>query len=749
MSPTVSNASNMILQHTTATRQRVLRSPRHDIRYISILLLQIVWLVAFITIPINLLYNPSKNYYSKIARATQLEHEITSHSHAKTTRFTLSSFNQHVSPWIELVHQTDWVTPGNPFNLVLTIDPHQLKRSQLNLSITVFRRLRSRSAFQLTIHNQYPTPILQQLPSIHLGNIPTTTLHNISLNYSVVPTTLAATPPASQIALDCSPGNCGGVYPVRIELFDTATRRRISEITTQLIYTNPPRSSLRLRFAMVIGSQPPLLPTKISNQTTTYHLTSLVNSLLTYKNISADLLLPLNSLAQTTALNKKPNQTIQTIENNVSTTTLTNTLEQRLATAVMNNPNIELPMLPYAPINPSALLASNLQSNIVEQLHQGTRLIGSIVGPKSENTHLWISTDPLTKKALELLYKLGVRQLLLPQNNLAPISTLFTPTQPFSVTLTNHIKFSVLVANRTLATHFINGPNALLGIHQLLADLAQIYYDEPNFKWPRAVAVIVPESWEINSSNLLTLFHALSDSPIIKTTTLSNIFSTVPSGVGGEPSTRKLAAHLYAGHLLPTTQINHLASEIRSLQRAVPQNTPSTTYISLELLSAEASHLAKNQREAWLEASQQTINDELHYISTPPGRDITLTSRQARIPITILSHAPYPLSVEITLKSDKLIFPHGASKQITLSPGNTTIYFTVITRASGDFPLHLLLQTPAGGLTFLNTNFTVHSLAISAVALVLTIGAIVFLLLWWLRTVWRPTTKVKNTPTQS
>jgi len=728
---------------------------------ISIILLQVVWLPPLATGRTGTVHSTSRSSYTERSvvgwkRSAVVNYSNTNYNHTLLT--TLSTTHRPNVPWIELVHQTDWVTPNSSFNLLLSVNPHQFRQSQLKLSITLFRRLRSRSAFQLTIHNQYPTPVLQQLPAIPLSSISPAALHDIKINFPVVTSSSTSSSteisPTTHIVLDCSPGNCGGVYPVRIELINTTTNHRISEITTHLIYTNPPPSSLKLRFAMIMGAQPALLPSRASIKSIDQQLTTLVNSLLPYKNISMDITPFVNSITDSDAEAVNPSKSISTNNTNTATTPTTpytetaNYLVHKLSTILANDPKIELPMLPYSSINPSALYASNLQSNIIEQLHQGTQLIGSILGPSVEKTHLWIATEPLTKGALQTLHRLGIDQLVVPEDNLAPIPTLLTPTQPFTITLNNRIKFHALIANYALAEHFINGPNVTLGIHQLLADLSQIYYDEPNFQWPRAVVVEVPPTWKLNSSSLYTLFHALTDSPIIQTATASNIFSTVPSGVGGEPSSRRLATHIYTGKPLPTDQIVHLENEINSLQQAVPPNTPSVSYINRELLNAEASQLSKAQQQEWLSAVQQSINTQIHYISTPPGRDITLTSRQARIPITILSHAPYPLSAMITLKSDKLIFPHGSTQHVTLPTGNTTIYFSVIARTSGDFPLHLLLQSPKGNLIFLNTNFTVHSMAISAVALVLTIGAILFLLLWWLRTVWRPTARIRNSHTK-
>ena len=55
----------------------------------------------------------------------------------------------------------------------------------------------------------------------------------------------------------------------------------------------------------------------------------------------------------------------------------------------------------------------------------------------------------------------------------------------------------------------------------------------------------------------------------------------------------------------------------------------------------------------------------------------------------------------------------------------------VRTRASGDSPLDITLQTPDGGMVIAKTRVTVRSTAFSGVGIVLLVGAGGFLALWW------------------
>jgi hypothetical protein len=112
-----------------------------------------------------------------------------------------------------------------------------------------------------------------------------------------------------------------------------------------------------------------------------------------------------------------------------------------------------------------------------------------------------------------------------------------------------------------------------------------------------------------------------------------------------------------------------------------------------------------------------------------------LTARSGEIPVTVVSEAPYPVHVVVRLQSDKLLFPHGAERPVDINRRNTTSTFTVDARSSGAFPVRVSLESPAGGLTVGSRRFTVRSTAASNVGLVLSVGAGLFLFIWWVRNI--------------
>ena len=92
--------------------------------------------------------------------------------------------------------------------------------------------------------------------------------------------------------------------------------------------------------------------------------------------------------------------------------------------------------------------------------------------------------------------------------------------------------------------------------------------------------------------------------------------------------------------------------------------------------------------------------------------------------------------MRIKFDSDKLVFTKGAEQILTLLPRNNTKRFAVETRTSGTFPLNIEVTSEDGRLPLSTARYTVRSTVISGVGIVLTIGAGLFLAIWWI-THWR------------
>ena len=128
----------------------------------------------------------------------------------------------------------------------------------------------------------------------------------------------------------------------------------------------------------------------------------------------------------------------------------------------------------------------------------------------------------------------------------------------------------------------------------------------------------------------------------------------------------------------------------------------------------------------------EQVEQERELVSAADG-SVTLTSRSGAVPVTVRNLAPYPVRLRVRVASSKLTFPDGASKVVTISPRGDTVTFTAETRSTGTFPMSVRLSSPDGRVLLDRSEILVRSTAANIVALVLTVGAALFLVGWYAR----------------
>jgi hypothetical protein len=130
-------------------------------------------------------------------------------------------------------------------------------------------------------------------------------------------------------------------------------------------------------------------------------------------------------------------------------------------------------------------------------------------------------------------------------------------------------------------------------------------------------------------------------------------------------------------------------------------------------------------------------------VSLPEEFRITLTARSSTIPVTLTNNTEQDLQVRVELDSDQLEFPDGDVLTPTLPPGTTRLEVRVRARTSGAFTLVVTVSSPDDTVVLDRSTFDIRSTAISGVGLLLSVGAGLFLAIWWGRH-WRRTSRARR-----
>ena len=662
-----------------------------------------------------------------------------------------SSAAATVAP-LTLVSQTPWVATGGTFDLRLTAGPGAPPAAQLGVSVSVYACLSSISAFDQSVNSTMGpagSPIDSTRAPLPVSSLAATTGGGFDLSMPVsVGRGTATGPDGFAINLTSSNGQCvnypSGVYPVRVQLINTTTGQTVGALTTHLVYIGTPATTQRLRVAVVLPIATTLGPARdpAAGQLTTQPAAALAPpSAAATSAVTATVSAIATGGHQSVPLTLEVSpQTVAELARNGHGATV-----EQLATLAAAPSLHQFASAPYVPVNASALVGAGLEGELTLQVARGVQVLAAKL-PRASSTApvdatgaglgAWFTNDGLDPTALTQLQADGYRQLVVPAASVPAAPTNDSTAEPFALSPSSGPSMVAVAADADLTSRFTGAPgNPVLAASQLAAELAQIYFEKPNDISPRIVAVMAPNDWTDDPAFVSTLLGALDQNPLIQAVTTSDLFGILPTATcrGG---CRTAAAPGSDG--LPVGAIRAQRQRVAALATATttPAARGVTTQLGDLVLAGQSERLRSTQQSAVLHNAGAAVDAQLDQLQVAGDQGITLTSQKGRVPVTIISTAPYPITGTLTLTSDKLSFPDGQTKRVTVfpSPQTNPFYFNVQTRASGLFKVGIALDSPAGGLTLAAGQVSVRSTATSVVGVVLSLGAVAVLVVWWLRT---------------
>jgi hypothetical protein len=641
-------------------------------------------------------------------------------------------------PALTLVSQSPWVTPTQPwFSLGVGIGSSAGPVSDLHASLTIYSRVEDPSQLeQATSSTPDKTPLERgidlPLQSTAAGVTAKTCITVLPNPGTTAPTpgpsdTDACTLGSPTVYLDCTFGaeTCGDVYPVSVSLFRRGTSTAISRFSTFITYVQPGAEggdgSLRVGWIepLAMSGSGPTAASRLTSE-------SIIELLADHHDVPLTLAVdPRLATSLVAAGGKAGRRARNQLNNLVSAPGLDQLLAQ-----------------PYVPISLAGLTGDGLGGEISTQMERGETLLRSAGLHPTSGT--WVDTGtPLTSSSSDNLAQglktVRANHLVVSDADLAPAGTTsLTFAQTFSLPLGHATHVDAVAANSELDARFTaNTSDPVLSANQLLAALAFIHFENPFEMEPRGVVIEPPPSWRPSAPFISTLLNGLSSNPVVQAVTLDQFFAQVPGGVNSEPSTR----HLQSGPAvkgIPAATVARIAQDrdrLGSFASAVEGHPSGLTTLSDLLLTTENQRFSPTQRAGALGTFATRFDALIGTITLATERTVTFTSRKAPIPITVLSSAPYPVTVVLTLSSDKFTFPNGSTRTLHLKRPTTPVRIQARSRTSGDrLPVTVTLRTPDGDLVIAKTTVAVHSTSISLVGIALTVLAGLVLLFWWGRT---------------
>jgi len=671
-----------------------------------------------------------------------------------------------------LASQTSWVQGPSGMTLQLKV-VSPLPSARLGIRIVLYSRLGNRGDFELSLTGQEPATELpidapqQTIPLAALTRGSRVVLHLPVTAGSAAGSTSTTSPP---LGLDCSVGNCAGVYPLEVVLWDRLDNVQLASLTTHLVYAPPLRAGgakLGVGLVLPLGAAP-ALKADGSSALTKADLTviaSVVRQLAANPRTSVSLDLYPQVLL---GLERTPGYRAKSILNSLVSLL-------RSEAALGSLASRQLLAAPFADVDVESLVAAGLGGDLASQLSAGARTLASVVG-KAPAAAPFISRGPIGPDALALLRRDGFQQLVVPPSSVSPpVAPVHTATSPFyliatasgtggttgtattattlfggggttstSTTASGGATSSqsavgspvAFVGDPVLAGHFdATTADPVLAAHQFLAELATIYFDDPSLA-DRGV-VVAPNTAGQDAPFLANVLSGLASSPILAPSTLGSLFSTIAPGANSSPEVETVPPPRGAARSLPKASIVAARQTLRTIASIVPDDRGLLGRVGDSILEAESAQLKQRTARRFAGAASRALGVIAGSLSISGTKTFTLTSATGRIPITVLSAASprAPVHVLLQLRSAELTFPgpERGTYPLKLTAKDFQREVSVSARTSGESRIDVSLVAPVGGQVLVGDVFEVQSRAVSGLAIALSIGALLVLAAWWFR----------------
>lgn len=615
----------------------------------------------------------------------------------------VGSTGRQAAPTLELVGQPTWVRPGEPFDVEVQVTGAP---AGATIDMQVHDLLESRNAFRAALDDD------------ELGDV----------RHPVVARPLAGSPsgPGGTVTIGFTPGEAGaelpsrGVYPVEVRVL-SAGGDVLASLVTYLSYlteTPPEFSPLDVVVLIDVAAPPSLQPDG-------EHL--LPDGTLDRARERLAVLQDTPGVPLTLA--PRPETVEGLADGGVPAAATVDQLRQ----AAAGRPVLARP---FVDIDLAALQRSGLISEANQQADGGANVVRSRLGVEPIGG-IWLSGPTLGAEAAGIAVDLGIDRAVVPPSAIddggdgsdAEDDGVEVPVTPVRLGDSGPL---TMVSDPALAAHLTSG-DGLLAAHRFVAELTSTWVEAPSV--PRAVVVHLPADADIDPGVVAVALGALADDravEAVRAVPVDQVFKEVPPLEDG-PATVPAAAHEVTDDLRPIAPAVQSARDRVAGVGALLDDPSVSTALGQSLLLSTGTDTPDDARLAYVEHADETISSVSGAVALPDEFEITLTSRSSTIPVRINNLLDQPLTVRLELDSDQLEFPDGAVITRELAPGGNSIDVAVRTRTSGAFTLDVTVLSTDQSIVLDRSTFDVRSTAISGVGLALSIGACLFLAIWWAR----------------
>jgi hypothetical protein len=397
----------------------------------------------------------------------------------------------------------------------------------------------------------------------------------------------------------------------------------------------------------------------------------------------------------------------------------------RLQTAFANH---DLLRAPFVPFDPSSAMRTGRANDFYQVRGLGDEIIELRNGEKNLSPNIWFSNVLVDADGAELLSGFSVHTVVLTPDAATKIGTLDNYAKPYRISGDVALRTTDPFFAKTLSSNQIN---PVITAYSLAAELLaqrQEVIDGGGILSSNFVILTTTSGAPINTALLAPLAVAIDRAPQLRLRALSSLpranteatLVDVPRSNGVDVSIAGKA-------------IDALADEYASTSLMLPPDAPQHAAWTTSRLAMLNDQLSSDDFALYLKGFRNQIRLLRASVKIPESLSFTLGGRKSDLRLQLRNDAAVDLTVSVEISSAKLQFPNEDRVVTVPANGAIDLVIPVVARASGRFPIEVVLYTPDGLVQAgQRVQLTARVAAIAGLGLVVSGAAALVLLAWWL-----------------
>ncbi|QYG95294.1 hypothetical protein HC251_24585 [Iamia sp. SCSIO 61187] len=379
---------------------------------------------------------------------------------------------------------------------------------------------------------------------------------------------------------------------------------------------------------------------------------------------------------------------------------------------VVDGPYVDVPLGPW--------VERGLTDELTRQRARGNRILTEHLGRVDSST--WDGRSGLTPAAAAALWSVGVRSAIVAPGALGPEPVRGPVTIPAGAGQT----IEAVVPDPDLTAAMARRDDPILDAADLAASLA---IRAASATEPQGVALSPPPGWMQEPARIGLMGQVLlaPDAPV-RPVTLADLLEAVPA-----VESRELVSTVPVDLGEYPERLGLARARLGSYAAMVGTDVAEVGALDQRLLLSGSASLTAPERSRSVEIVLSMTERRFRAVQAPASQVVTLTSSDGSVPLTVVNDLDEPATVTVEVRSNSRVEVRSFDAQQVLEPGPNRVSIPVHTRAPGDSSMEITIRSPDGEVILDEVDYTVRSTAVPGVGIVLSIGAVAFLIVWWAR----------------